>query len=194
VACGSCVRVLYRVLTIQRMSLRSASGALDEMAKHDPRRALREAERRRARRERNAIDERNLALGTPTQRSSAHRPSSAPFDSSTGRFDDPLTRHLREQIAPGAYEQSHATVATLGACSMHCSFSTASPFELETSAVPAHVMPQTLVRLSGSNLSRDRMAQSTPSSTRSSMARTTYACLTAPWRTQEGARRPCRVC
>ena len=116
VACGSCVRVLYRVLTIQRMSLRSASGALDEMAKHDPRRALREAERRRARRERNAIDERNLALGTPTQRSSAHRPSSAPFDSSTGRFDDPLTRHLREQIAPGAYEQSHATVATLGAC------------------------------------------------------------------------------
>ena len=76
------------------------------MAPHNPRRALREAERRHARKEILALAERNAALGTPTQRAAAHRPASAPFHSSTGRFDDPLTRHLSEQVAPGEYEQS----------------------------------------------------------------------------------------
>lgn len=87
--------------------------ALDRIAPHDPRRALREAERRHARKATLAIETYNATRGTPAQTSPHRLASAAPFHSSTGRFDDPLTRHLAAQLAPGTYEQSHNTVVRL---------------------------------------------------------------------------------
>ena len=95
------------------MSLARAQ-ALADLSPRDPRRALREAEGRHARKEILAIAARNAALGTPTKRTAVQKSSAAPFGSSVqDRFEDILTRDPTPGTAPGAYEQTHATVATL---------------------------------------------------------------------------------